>query len=107
MIMTALAVGLSLGSPPARSLDLPIMGTHQGGYISLVPGLQPIVRQAVSLGSGSYVVRDLPLWVAGHWHMDLGLLADDFTKRCSADQARYRRAVFIIAVISMLYLRFM
>jgi copper transport protein len=123
MIVTALAVGLSLGSPPAKSLDLPIIGTHQAGFISLVPGrvgdndltitlgpkaglpaelkevevrltapgLQPIVKQADRLSSGSYEVRNLPLWIAGHWHVDIYVLIDDFTQRRLAAHAMLSR----------------
>jgi copper transport protein len=44
------------------------------------PGIEPIVRQAERTGPGRYRLRDLPLWVAGPWQVQLGILVDDFTK---------------------------
>jgi len=45
------------------------------------PGIEPIARKAVRIAAGRYEARDLPLWVAGPWQVEIGVLADDFTKR--------------------------
>jgi copper transport protein len=45
------------------------------------PGIETIARQAERIAAGRYEVRDLPLWVAGPWRVEIGLLIDDFTKR--------------------------
>ena len=36
---------------------------------------------AARIADGRYEVRDLPLWVAGPWQVEIGLLIDDFTKK--------------------------
>lgn len=46
-----------------------------------VPGIETIARKATPIAPGRYEVRDLPLWVAGPWQVEIGLLIDDFTKR--------------------------
>jgi hypothetical protein len=45
------------------------------------PGIGTIARMATRIASGRYEVRDLPLWVAGPWQVEVGLLIDDFTKK--------------------------
>lgn len=45
------------------------------------PGIETIARKAARIADGRYEVRDLPLWVAGPWQVEIGLLIDDFTKR--------------------------
>ena len=37
-------------------------------------------RLAERTGPGRDRLRDLPLWVAGPWQLQLGLLSDDFTR---------------------------
>jgi copper transport protein len=44
------------------------------------PGIETITRKAESMSAGRYRLRNLPLWVAGPWEVQLGLLVDDFTK---------------------------
>jgi copper transport protein len=44
------------------------------------PGIEPVVRQAERIGAGRYQLSDLPLWVAGPWQVQLGILVDDFTR---------------------------
>ena len=44
------------------------------------PGLEPIMRKAERIAAGRYRARGLPLWIAGPWHIRVGLLVDDFTK---------------------------
>ncbi|WP_119302608.1 copper resistance CopC/CopD family protein [Dongia deserti] len=44
------------------------------------PGIEPILRKAERTGPGRYGLRDLPLWVAGPWQLQLGILVDDFTR---------------------------
>jgi copper transport protein len=45
------------------------------------PGIETIARKAAQIAPGRYEVRDLPLWVAGPWQIEIGLLIDDFTKK--------------------------
>jgi copper transport protein len=45
------------------------------------PGIETIARNAARIAPGRYEVRDLPLWVAGPWQVEIGLLIDDFTKK--------------------------
>ena len=45
------------------------------------PGIETIARKAARIADGRYEVRDLPLWVAGPWRVEIGLLIDDFTKK--------------------------
>jgi copper transport protein len=45
------------------------------------PGIETIARKAARIAPGRYEVRDLPLWVAGPWQVEIGLLVDDFTKK--------------------------
>jgi copper transport protein len=45
------------------------------------PGIETIARKAAQIAPGRYEVRDLPLWVAGPWQVEIGLLIDDFTKK--------------------------
>jgi len=45
------------------------------------PGIETIARKAARIAPGRYEVRDLPLWVAGPWQVEIGLLIDDFTKK--------------------------
>jgi copper transport protein len=45
------------------------------------PGIETIARKAARIAPGRYEVRDLPLWVAGPWQIEIGLLIDDFTKK--------------------------
>jgi hypothetical protein len=45
------------------------------------PGIETIARKAARIAEGRYAVRDLPLWVAGPWQVEVGLLIDDFTKK--------------------------
>jgi copper transport protein len=45
------------------------------------PGIETIARKAARIADGRYEVRDLPLWVAGPWQVEIGLLIDDFTKK--------------------------
>ena len=45
------------------------------------PGIETIARKATRIAEGRYEVRDLPLWVAGPWQVEIGLLIDDFTKK--------------------------
>jgi copper transport protein len=45
------------------------------------PGIETIARKAARSAPGRYEVRDLPLWVAGPWQIEIGLLIDDFTMK--------------------------
>jgi copper transport protein len=45
------------------------------------PGIETIARKAERIANGRYQVRGLPLWVAGPWQVEIGLLIDDFTKK--------------------------
>jgi copper transport protein len=110
---TILAVGLSLGAPPARALDVAVAGKGYQGTLSFAPGkagdndlrivlrseaaapadpqevevrltvsgLEPIVRKARRIAPGRYAIDRLPLWQAGQWQVEVGLLVDDFTKQ--------------------------
>jgi copper transport protein len=111
-LATVLAVGLSLGPPPAASLTVPIAharydvtlaftpGTASDNDLALTlvpkagaaadpkevevrlaaPGIEPITRKAERIGPGRYQLQSLPLWIAGPWQVQIGLLIDDFTK---------------------------
>lgn len=111
ILATLLAVGLSLGPPPAASLDLTIADDAYAATLSFAPGkvgdnrltialspqaaaepkevevrlsapgIESISRKAERMGDGRYQVRDLPLWVAGPWRVEIGLLIDDFTRK--------------------------
>jgi copper transport protein len=113
ILATVLAVGLSLGPPPAPSVEhvmtddaYTVMLSLEPGRIGdnhltialspkaaapaepkevelrvSAPGIEAIVRKAERIGEGRYAVRDLPLWVAGPWRVEIGLLIDDFTKK--------------------------
>jgi copper transport protein len=113
ILATMLAVGLSLGPPPAPRLDHAIAGDAYAVTLSLepgrigdnrimialgpkagapaepkevdlrlsTPGIETIARKAARIAQGRYEVRDLPLWVAGPWQVEIGLLIDDFTKK--------------------------
>jgi copper transport protein len=109
ILAIVLAVGLSLGPPPAAALERTVA---DGGYMATLsfapgrigdnrlvialnspadpkevelrlsaPGIEAIARKADRTGPGRYEVRDLPLWVAGPWQVEVGLLIDDFTKK--------------------------
>jgi copper transport protein len=112
-LATLLAVGLSLGPPPAVTLDHAIADDAYAATLSLAPGkvgdnhlvitlspkagapldpkevevrfsapgIETISRKAERSAAGRYEVRDLPLWVAAPWQVEIGLLIDDFTKR--------------------------
>lgn len=111
VLATLLAVGLSLGPPPAASLDLAIADGVYAATLSFAPGkvgdnrltialspqaaaepkqvevrlsapgIETIARKAERVADGRYQVRDLPLWVAGPWRIEIGLLIDDFTRK--------------------------
>src|SRR5688572_4090399 len=113
ILAIVLAVGLSLGPPPAATLDRTIaddayaatlsfapgkigdnhliitLGPKAGAPVApkevelrlSAPGIEAIARKAERIAAGRYQVRDLPLWVAGPWQVEIGLLIDDFTKR--------------------------
>ena len=113
ILATVLAVGVSLGPPPAATLDRAIaddayaavlsfspgkvgdnhlviaLSPKAGGSIDpkevelrlSAPGIETIARTAARIAAGRYEVRDLPLWLAGPWQVEIGLLIDDFTKR--------------------------
>jgi copper transport protein len=111
ILATVLAVGLSLGPPPAATLDDVIADEAYPTTLSFAPGkvgdnhlvialnpkapaepkevelrlsapgIEAIVRNAERVGEGRYQVRDLPLWVAGPWRVEIGLLIDDFTRK--------------------------
>jgi copper transport protein len=44
-------------------------------------GIETIARKAHRIAAGRYEVRGLPLWMAGPWRVEIGLLVDDFTKK--------------------------
>ena len=113
ILATVLAVGLSLGPPPAAALDHAVADNAYAATLSFspgtvgdnrlvialspkggapldpkevgvrfsAPGIETIARKAERIAGGRYEVRDLPLWVAGPWQVEIGLLIDDFTKR--------------------------
>jgi hypothetical protein len=113
ILATVLAVGLSLGPPPAATLDRVVADDAYDATLSFAPGkigdnrlviaLRPkagapaapkevelrvsapgigtIARTAVRVAEGRYEARDLPLWVAGPWQVEIGLLIDDFTRK--------------------------
>jgi copper transport protein len=113
ILATVLAVGLSLGPPPASSVEHAIVDDAYAATLSLepgrigdnrlvialsakdsapaepravevrlsAPGIETIARRAARIADGRYEVRDLPLWVAGPWQVEIGLLIDDFTKK--------------------------
>ncbi|HKP27329.1 MAG TPA: copper resistance protein CopC [Dongiaceae bacterium] len=109
ILATVLAVGLSLGPPPAATLERTIADGGYAATLSLAPGrigdnhlvialsppadlkevalrlsapgIEAIARKAERTAPGRYAVRDLPLWVAGPWQVEVGLLIDDFTKK--------------------------
>lgn len=113
ILATVLAVGLSLGPPPAPRVDHVIADDAYAATLSLepgrigdnrivillspkagapaepkevelrlsAPGIGTIARKAVRIANGRYEVRALPLWVAGPWQVEIGLLIDDFTKK--------------------------
>ncbi len=109
---TMLAVGLSLGPPPAGALKIPLAHARYDVTLAFTPGkvgdndlaialvpkagapgdpkevevrltapgIEPINARAERIGAGRYRVPDLPLWIAGPWQVQIGLLIDDFTK---------------------------
>jgi len=113
ILATVLAVGLSLGPPPAATLEKIVADDAYAAMLSFspgkvgdnrfvialspkaggpldpkevelrlsAPGIETIARKAERIAAGRYEVRDLPLWVAGPWQIEIGLLIDDFTKR--------------------------
>lgn len=113
ILATVLAVGLSLGPPPAPSVEHAVADDAYAVTLSLepgrigdnrlvialspkagapaepkevelrlsAPGIETIARKATRIADGRYEVRDLPLWVAGPWQVEIGLLIDDFTKK--------------------------
>jgi copper transport protein len=113
ILATVLAVGLSLGPPPAATLEKVVVDDAYAATLSFAPGkvgdnhlvivlspkagasldpkevevrlsapgIEVIARKAERIAGGRYEVRDLPLWVAGPWQVEIGLLIDDFTKR--------------------------
>jgi copper transport protein len=113
ILATVLAVGLSLGPPPAATLEKVVADDAYAATLSFAPGkvgdnhliitlrttagapldpkevelrlsapgIETIARKAERIAAGRYEVRDLPLWVAGPWQVEVGLLIDDFTKR--------------------------
>jgi hypothetical protein len=113
VLATVLAVGLSLGPPPAATFDRTVADDVYAATLSFAPGevgdnhlvivlspkagasldpkevevrlsapgIEAIVRKAARIAPGRYEMRDLPLWVAGPWQVEIGLLIDDFTKR--------------------------
>lgn len=113
IVATVLAVGLSLGPPPAATLERVVADDAYTAALSFspgkvgdnhlvitlsakaeapadpkevevrlsAPGIETIARKAKRIAAGRYAVRDLPLWVAGPWQVEIGLLIDDFTKR--------------------------
>jgi len=113
ILATVLAVGLSLGPPPAATLEKIVADDAYAAMLSFspgkvgdnrfvialspkaggpldpkevelrlsAPGIETIARKAERIAAGRYEVRDLPLWVAGPWQIEIGLLIDDFTRR--------------------------
>jgi copper transport protein len=109
MLATVLAVGLSLGPPPAAALERTVSDGSYAATLSFAPGrigdnrlvialdppadlkevalrlsapgIEAIARKAARTAPGRYEVRDLPLWVAGPWQIEIGLLIDDFTRK--------------------------
>lgn len=113
ILATVLAVGLSLGPPPAGTLELAVADDAYAATPSFAPGkvgdnhlviavnskagepldpkevdvrlsaagIETIARKAHRIAAGRYEVRDLPLWMAGPWRVEIGLLVDDFTKK--------------------------
>ena len=113
ILATLLAVGLSLGPPPAATLEKVVADDAYAATLSFspgkvgdnhlvivlspkagapldpkevelrlsAPGIEAIARKAERIAGRRYQVRDLPLWVAGPWQVEIGLLIDDFTKR--------------------------
>ena len=113
ILATVLAVGLSLGPPPAATLDHAVADDAYAAALSFspgkagdnhlvialrakagvpidpkevelrlsAPGIETIARKAERIAAGRYEVRDLPMWLAGPWQIEVGLLVDDFTKR--------------------------
>jgi copper transport protein len=109
ILATVLAVGLSLGPPPAAAVERTVSDGSYAATLSFAPGrigdnhlvialnppadvkevelrlsapgIEAIVRKAERIAPGRYEVRDLPLWVAGPWQVEVGLLIDDFTKK--------------------------
>lgn len=109
MLATVLAVGLSLGPPPAAALERTVSDGSYAATLSFAPGrigdnrlvialdppadlkevalrlsapgIEAIARKAERTAPGRYEVPDLPLWVAGPWQIEIGLLIDDFTRK--------------------------
>jgi hypothetical protein len=109
ILATVLAVGLSLGPPPAAAVERTVSDGSYAATLSFAPGrigdnhlvialnppadlkevalrlsapgIEAIARKAERTAPGRYEVRDLPLWVAGPWQVEVGLLIDDFTKK--------------------------
>jgi copper transport protein len=113
ILAIVLAVALSLGPPPAATLDRTIADDAYAAALSFAPGsigdnhlvialspkagapvdpkevelrlsapgIEAIARKAERIAAGRYQVRDLPLWLAGPWQVEIGLLIDDFTRR--------------------------
>jgi copper transport protein len=113
ILATVLAVGLSIGPPPAPSVEHVVTDDAYTVTLSLQPGrigdnhlaislranagapaepkevalrlsaagIETIARKAERVAGGRYQVRGLPLWVAGPWQVEIGLLIDDFTRK--------------------------
>jgi copper transport protein len=109
ILATVLAVGLSLGPPPTAAVERTVSDGSYTATLSFAPGrigdnhlvialnppadlkevalrlsapgIEAIARKAERTAPGRYEVRDLPLWIAGPWQVEVGLLIDDFTKK--------------------------
>jgi copper transport protein len=113
ILAIVLAVGISLGPPPAPSVEHAIADDAYVATLSMAPGkvgdndvvvalspkagapaepkevelrlsapgIETIARKAERIAEGRYHVRALPLWVAGPWQVEVGLLVDDFTRK--------------------------
>lgn len=69
--VTVLLMGADQRPALAKELRLDAANEHAG--------IEPVRRQAISGGAGSWKVTDLLLAAPGQWKLQLGVLVDDFT----------------------------